>query len=97
MPNIGKTMLDGAILSVLASLFLIAVLRFNPRLFLQDYPEDIQKQVPPKTGKEKRQSLTTAPNKGFHPTPLARLVSGGHTRFVVGLVLKVVSAQSRRG
>jgi len=39
----------------------------------------------------------TGRTKGFHPTPLARLVSGGHTRFVVGLVLKVVSPQSRRG
>ena len=42
-------------------------------------------------------TLQTPSNKGFHPTPLARLVSGGHTRFVVGLVLKVVSPQSRRG
>jgi len=57
MMNIGRTALDGAILSVMASLVLVAALRFNPRLFLQDYPEDIQKQVPPKTDKEKRQSL----------------------------------------
>ena len=57
MLNLGKIILDGAILSVIASLILIAVLRFNPRLFLQDYPEDIQSQVPPKTEKEKRQSL----------------------------------------
>jgi hypothetical protein len=57
MLNIGKTILDGAILSVMASLFLAAILRFNPRLFLQDYPKDIQNRVPPKTEKEKRQSL----------------------------------------
>ena len=57
MLHIGKTILDGAILSVIASVFLVAVLRFNPRLFLQDYPEDIRKQVSPKTEKEKRQSL----------------------------------------
>jgi len=57
MVSIGKTILDGAILSAMASLFLVAVLRFNPRLFLQDYPEDIQNQVLPKTDKEKRQSL----------------------------------------
>jgi len=37
------------------------------------------------------------PNKGFHPTPLARLVSGVHARFEVGLVLKVSFTQSRRG
>ena len=57
MINIAKIALDGAILSALASVFLFAVLRFNPRLFLQDYPESIQSQVPPKTEKEKRQSL----------------------------------------
>ena len=57
MLNSGMTILAGAVLSVSASLFLIGILRFNPRLFLQDYPEDIQNQVPPKTTKEKRQSL----------------------------------------
>ena len=55
--NLSKILLDGAILSAIASLFLIAVLRFNPRLFLQDYPQGIQSQVPPKTEREKRQSL----------------------------------------
>jgi hypothetical protein len=57
MWNIGRTLLEGAILSLIASILLIAILRFNPRLFLQDYPEEIQNQVPPKTEKEKRQSL----------------------------------------
>jgi hypothetical protein len=57
MWNIGRTLLEGAILSAIASILLIAILRFNPRLFLQDYPEEIQNQVPPKTEKEKRQSL----------------------------------------
>lgn len=57
MMNWSKILLDGAILSVIASLFLIAVLRFNPRLFLQDYPASIQSQVPRKTEREKRQSL----------------------------------------
>jgi hypothetical protein len=57
MFNIGKILLDGAILSILASLLLIGALRFNPRLFLQDYPQSIQSLVPEKTSKEKRQSL----------------------------------------
>jgi hypothetical protein len=57
VPNMGKIIIDGTILSVLASLYLIAVLRFNPRLFLQDYPADIQAHVLPKTEEEKRQSL----------------------------------------
>jgi hypothetical protein len=37
------------------------------------------------------------PNKGFHSTPLARLVSSVHTRFEVGLVLKVSFTQSGSG
>ncbi|MBN1163730.1 MAG: nitroreductase [Candidatus Krumholzibacteriota bacterium] len=57
MLNLGKTILDGAILSLAASICLIAILRFNPRLFLQDYPKDVRDQVSPKTDKEKRQSL----------------------------------------
>lgn len=57
MLNIGKMFLDGAILSFLASLILLVLLRYNPRLFLQDYPENIQNKVPPKTKKEKKQSL----------------------------------------
>jgi hypothetical protein len=57
MWNIGRTLLEGAILSVIASILLMAILRFNPRLFLQDYPEEIQNQVAPKTETEKRQSL----------------------------------------
>ncbi len=57
MINLSRTLLDGAFLSLLASVYLLGVLRFNPRLFLQDYPEAIQGQVPPKTEAEKRQSL----------------------------------------
>lgn len=57
MINISKILLDGALLSILASIILIGILRFNPRLFLQDYPDEIQNQVPPKTDQEKRQSL----------------------------------------
>jgi hypothetical protein len=57
MSILGRILFDGAILSVAASLILIASLWFNPRLFLQDYPAEIQEKVSPKTDKEKRQSL----------------------------------------
>lgn len=57
MFNIGKILLDGVILSILASFLLTGALLFNPRLFLQDYPRSIQSLVPAKTSKEKRQSL----------------------------------------
>ena len=59
MINISKILLDGALLSVLASISIVGILRFNPRLFLQDYPDEIQAVVPPKTDLEKRQSLIT--------------------------------------
>ena len=55
--ELSKVFIDGVNLSVLASIYLMGVGLYNPRLFLQDYPKAIQNQVPPKTGREKRQSL----------------------------------------
>jgi hypothetical protein len=57
MLDITRLVVDGAILSVLASLFIVVTLRLNPRIWLQDYPQDVQAQVPPKTPQEKRLSL----------------------------------------
>ena len=57
MFSIRKVVLDGAILSPIASLLLVVSLRLNPRIWLQDYPEDIQNKVLPKTEQEKRLSL----------------------------------------
>jgi hypothetical protein len=48
---------DGALLSVVASTYLLVLLRFNPRIFLGHYPKEIRQVVPPKSGKEKRISL----------------------------------------
>ena len=39
---------DGLILSVVASVFIFATLRLNPRIWLQDYPRDVQARVPQK-------------------------------------------------
>jgi len=52
-----RTLTDGALLSALASIYLLGVFLIKPRLFLQDYPRAIQEQVPPKTERERRQSL----------------------------------------
>lgn len=41
----------------LATIFLLFLVIYNPRLMLQDYPPAIQEIVPPKTEAEKRQSL----------------------------------------
>ena len=57
MFSIHKVILDGAALSIIASLLIVVSLRINPRMWLQDYPQDIQNRVPPKTDMEKRQSL----------------------------------------
>mgnify|MGYP006308619099 CR=1 FL=1 len=55
--DLRKILLDGAIFSLVASAYLIITLHINPRLWLQDYPQDIQDQVPPKTDRESRLSL----------------------------------------
>ena len=57
MFNITRTIIDGLILSGITSVFIIVSLMINPRIWLQDYPEDIQSKVPPKSDSEKRLSL----------------------------------------
>jgi hypothetical protein len=56
MPNLIKILINGAILSFLASLWLILALWVNSRIFLHDYPAAIQEKVPKKNRAEK--SLT---------------------------------------
>jgi hypothetical protein len=48
---------DGALLSVVASTYLLLLLRFNPRIFLRHYPKEIREIVPPKSEKERRISI----------------------------------------
>lgn len=57
MLNITRLLVDGAILSAIASFFIIASFGINPRIWLQDYPEELQALAPPKTEQEKRISL----------------------------------------
>ena len=57
MYNIGKLILDGFLFSCISSFLLIIGFHINPRIFLQDYPKDIQAKVPEKTLSERRQSL----------------------------------------
>ena len=59
MINISRIVIDGLILSGLASVFIVITLWINPRIWLQDYPEDIKVMVHPKTDIEKRLSLLT--------------------------------------
>jgi hypothetical protein len=48
---------DGALLSVVVSACLLVVLRFNPRIALRHYPEQIRAIVPPKSANEQRISI----------------------------------------
>ena len=44
-------------MSVVASTYLLVLLRFNPRIFLGHYPKKIRESVPPKSEKERRMSI----------------------------------------
>ena len=48
---------DGALFSLVASTYLLVLLRFNPRIFLRHYPKEIREIVPPKSEKEQRISV----------------------------------------
>ena len=56
MLSIRKIMIDGGILSLLASLYIGITMHLNPRVWLGDYPKEIQDKVPPKTQEEKKLS-----------------------------------------
>lgn len=49
-----KLLADGLTLSIFASIVIGVTLWINPRIWLQDYPKDIQALVPPKTPREKQ-------------------------------------------
>lgn len=57
MVSVPRIILDGLLFSAIASVFIIVTLRLNPRIWLHDYPPDIQARVPPKTEGERRRSL----------------------------------------
>jgi hypothetical protein len=48
---------DGGILALGACMLIGTLLRFNPRLFLRHFPEELQRALPPKTAAEKRHSI----------------------------------------
>ncbi|PEY29043.1 nitroreductase [Bacillus cereus] len=52
-----QMLLVGTIMSIILSIMIWGSLYYNPRLWLNDYPKDIQKSVLPKTITEKRQTL----------------------------------------
>jgi hypothetical protein len=52
-----RTLRDGALLSIVASTYLLVMLRFNPRMFLKHFPREIREIVPPRSEKERRMSI----------------------------------------
>lgn len=65
-----RILTDGAVFSTLVTLLIVASLRANPRIWLNDFPPDLRDAVPPKTAEEKRQSL-------YWGLPLLALLFGG--------------------
>jgi hypothetical protein len=57
MINYSQLFIDSMIYIATATIFLLGLVFFNPRLMLQDYPPAIKAMVPPKTEAEKRQSI----------------------------------------
>jgi hypothetical protein len=51
---------DGAILALLASAFVLVLLRANPRLFLRHFPAEVRAATAPKTQRERRISVLIA-------------------------------------
>lgn len=50
-----RVLIDGTILSAALSVVILGSLYYNPRLWLHDYPKEIQAKVPPITPREKRE------------------------------------------
>ena len=49
--------ITGMIYALVLSIYLMAIMKLNPRLLLQDYPEKVKKIVKPKSKSEKKQSI----------------------------------------
>lgn len=54
MVKLQLLLMDGVLLALIFSTFVLGTLLWKPRLWLQDFPADIQAMLPPKTAGEKR-------------------------------------------
>ncbi|TQR44635.1 nitroreductase [Paenibacillus popilliae] len=57
MVNMYRILIEGSIYSILFLVILLTSLAYNPRIWLQDYPKDIQRLAKPKSKTEERQFL----------------------------------------
>jgi len=60
MLNTNIILMDGILLSIVFSIFVVGTLLWKPRLWLQDFPADVKAMLPPKTDVEKRLTVMIA-------------------------------------
>jgi hypothetical protein len=87
--SLQRILIDGSLLSLTMGIIILGSLRYNPRLWLQDYPKEIREKVPPLTAQEKRQQrLLVVPfflvmiGIPLGSTYLLRMESGGSITFL---------------
>lgn len=57
MVNVTLLLTDGIVLTLIFAAIVVGSILWNPRLWIQDFPEDIQALIPPKTPHEQRLTL----------------------------------------
>ncbi|MFN8531586.1 MAG: hypothetical protein U0670_23525 [Anaerolineae bacterium] len=57
---LSRFVIEGSIFTVLLAVFIIGTLIYNKRLWMQDYPKEIQALQPPLTVREKRERVVLA-------------------------------------
>ncbi len=58
--SLGRSLIDGTLLSAVLGVIVLGSLMINARLWLQDYPKPIQEKVPPLSPAEKRGRVVVA-------------------------------------
>lgn len=82
MLSLERILIDGLLLSLALGIVIFGSLIYNPRLWLQDYPIELRRQVPPNTKQEKRLQAAMM-------VPFLLLMLG--IPFVSGLQLKAMN------
>ena len=60
MINLRLLLVDGSILTAVFAVFVVGTIVWKPRMWLHDFPEDIQALAPPKTAEEKHLTMWVA-------------------------------------
>lgn len=60
MFNTSLLLMDGTILTIIFTAFILTSFLWKPRIWLHDFPADIQEMATPKTDEEKRQTILFA-------------------------------------